>query len=139
MAATKVSPSAEVGTSICYAVQNTVNTLATFTETRCWPALKDGYGFAIVSDKPVFSVPAAKKAWLLTVAAALGKEMNDRNLRGGEVVVSDAPNIGNRVGWSFPVQLARNLQRRINRDEITLDAMYGELIANMKKVTAERR
>src|SRR5438128_3212935 len=122
VAAPRREASFDTAQAVCYSVQNHVNTLADFTYTRCWPALlKHGYGFLIISEKPVFSAPAAKKAWLLTVVGAVGKEMNDRGLSGQELMVSDVQNTTNRIGWSLPLEVATSLQRRAQREEITLE------------------
>lgn len=130
------APSVDTGLAICSRVQDAVNGLVDFTSTRCIPALANGYGFVIISDKPVFAAPAAKKAWVLTVVAAVGKEMNDRALSGGEMLLSDVASTRQRVAWSFPVNLARSLQHQIQHDQISLDDMYATVTRNLKKVNA---
>lgn len=122
------------GLAICSHVQDRVNGLADFTFTRCFPALANGYGFVIISEQPVFATPAAKKAWLVTVVAALGKEMNDRSLSGGEMLLSDVANTKRRVAWSLSVPLARSLQRRVSTGKIDLDEMYASIIRELKRV-----
>src|SRR6266852_8129918 len=60
----------------CSEVQNYVNALVDFTNTKCLPGgakKKGSFDLLMISEKPVFSVPAAKNAWLLVVVASVGK------------------------------------------------------------------
>ncbi len=69
--------SVEKGQSICYEVQNYVNTLVDYTQTSCFPCSgKAGaLSFIVLSSQSVFSVKESKKAWLLVVGS-FGKTLN---------------------------------------------------------------
>lgn len=132
------------GLELCWDIQNYINILVDYTTTKCIPSRaekKDVVSFILISEKPVFSSEDAKKAWLLVVVGAVGKVMNDRpNIEGDEVIVSDVNLTRQYRYYSFPVNLAKNLQGQLYRNEISLDRCYTDLTRkmNFKKIEPKK-
>lgn len=123
--------------ALCYRIERTINTIANFTTTQCAPSGGSKRGtisFVVITSKPVFATETAKKAWLLVAVAAVGDALNkDPAAKGDELWLSDATNTKRHVAWIMPTRVAQSLQRRIKRNEITLDQMYAEIGKNLKR------
>lgn len=133
--------SADVGMSICYAAEKTINGLVDYTNTNCLPSAgrAGAQSFLVISDEPVFSNAASKKGWVIVVVGAIGKAMNARStLKGDELWMSDMKQTANRVAYVIPVSLAKSLQRRIYNEEITLEQFYAEVQKNMVRKTVPK-
>ena len=138
---TALAQNADIGQSICYEAERTVNALADFTRTTCLPSRgrKAGtYGFIVLSGKAVLANDKSKKVWTLIATAAVGKALNDRpGVKGDELWLSDAPTMKRRQAYVVPASLAQSLQRRVHGGQISLDQMYAELGRHMKLRTIE--
>jgi hypothetical protein len=66
-----------------------------------------------------------EKAWIVGVAAAVGKVMNKhRKTKIDELWVADVKQEKRGVGHVIPVALAKSLQRSVEEGKIGLDQMY---------------
>jgi hypothetical protein len=114
---------------LCYKIQNFINALANYTDTLCIPALgQQGVTFLLLSKKPILSVEASKKAWLIVTVGAVGKVMTmHHTIKASEVYVSDMNLMKNRQGFKYPVDLAKRLQRQAAEERLELDELYDQL------------
>ena len=114
---------------LCYKIQNFINALAKYTDTLCIPALgQQGVTFLLLSKEPIFSVEASKKAWLVVTVGAVGKVMNmHQTIKASEVYVSDMNLMKNRLGFKYPVDLAKRLQQQAAEAQLEIDEFYGQL------------
>ena len=123
---------------LCYTIENYINGLVDYTTTKCLPGTgsqKGTIGFILISSKPIFSVEASKKAWLIGVVGAVGKVMRDNpNIKVGEVYVSDTNLMKNRRAYIFPGELAKTLQLKAFDGEINLEHLYLQLNRAMKEI-----
>lgn len=118
----------------CYDMEALINKLASFTSTKCLPAKgTTGFSFIFLSSEPVFSVPAAKKAWLLSIVGAFGNTFNKNTMISDEVIVSDMNSMKQRINYKIPAPIARKLQRQIKTNQIGLEEMYREILTNLKQ------
>ena len=114
---------------LCYKIQNFINALAKYTDTLCIPGLgQEGVIFLLLSKEPIFSVEASKKAWLVVTVGAVGKVMNmHQTIKASEVYVSDMNLMKNRLGFKYPVDLAKRLQQQAAEAQLEIDEFYGQL------------
>lgn len=122
---------ADIGRALCYDIEKTINALATFTTTSCFPAKGKAAGavsLLILSDQPVFDDAKARKGWLLIAVAAVGSSLNDRpEVRADEVLFSDAVRTQSRIGYVLQAATAKMLQRKVKSEQIGIDAMYAAI------------
>lgn len=133
--------SVEKGQSICYEVQNAVNTLVDYTQTSCLPSAgkDEAFSFIVISSKPVFSVEASKKAWLLVVVASFGKTLNEQPpIKVDELLLSDTNLMKGRIAHVFPASLAKSLQRQVYNGQIDLEGMYAVIKKNLVQKTISK-
>jgi hypothetical protein len=117
----------------CSEVEAYANTLFDATRTKCGAA-KGGI-FAVVAEKPVFSVPAAKKAWVLIIVGAVGKIANDHpGLGCTALVMSDADTARQRRGYSLPCSTAKSLQRDISSGKLSVETAWKQIDTSLKEV-----
>jgi len=136
-----LAQSADQGQAICYEVQNIVNALVDYTETKCLPVAKEAeaISFIVISSQPVFSREASKKAWVLVVVASIGKALNQRpGVKTNELWLSDINRMKGRVAYGMPVTVAKTLQRRIVNNKLNLDQMYSIIKKRLKKKVIPR-
>lgn len=116
------------GEAACFDLERKINLLADFTRTTCLPGAGTEPGtlsLILVSSEPVFSVEAAKKAWLLAAVAIVGLRFRENPaIRGGEIVFSDNALMQERMAFSLPVPLASTLQAKVASGAISLDEMW---------------
>lgn len=134
---------AEKGEALCYQIQNSVNALADFTRTSCLPSAGStpgSYSFIVLSSKPVFSVEASKKAWLIVAIAAAGDSLNKQSsVKADELWLSDTALMKNRTAHVFPAPLAKSLQRRVKNGQLDLEGMYSEIKRNLVQKTVQKK
>lgn len=138
LGALAIAQDAAKGASICGEVQAVVNEMVDYTRTSCIPAggKAGAISFICISDKPVFSVEASKKAWMLVMVASLGKTLNEQpSVKVDELYLSDANLMKNRTAYVLRAELARSLQRQIYSDQISLDEMYSTISRSLVKKT----
>jgi len=138
-----LSQSTEKGQALCYQIEKTVNALVDYTQTSCIPSAGKNPGthsFILLSSKPVFSIEASKKAWILVAVAATGDALNkNASVRAEELWLSDATQMKSRTAYVMPAPLAKSLQRRVKGEQITLDGMYSEIIRNLSQRSIPKR
>jgi len=133
--------SVEKGQSVCYEVQNAVNGLVDYTETKCLPTggKAGALSFIVISSEPVFSVEASKKAWVLVAVASIGKTLNDQpSLKVDELWLSDVNQMKSRIAHVMPVSLAKSLQRQVYNGQIDLDGMYAAIKKSLVRKTVSK-
>lgn len=133
--------SIEKGQSICYEVQNAVNGLVDYTETKCLPSggKAGALSFIVISSEPIFSVEASKKAWVLVAVASIGKVLNDQPLiKVDELWLSDVNQMKGRVAYVIPVSLAKSLQWQVYNGQIDLGGMYAAIKKNLVQKTVSK-
>ena len=138
-----LAQAADVGQSICYEVEKSVNALAAPTTTSCVPSKGPTAGsisFLVICNQPVFSTEGAKKAWLLVAVGAVGKSLNDRPaVKADELWLSDLNQTKAKTAYVMPVSVAKNLQRKAQLDQIaSLDALYAEIQRALVKREVKR-
>lgn len=138
-----LAQSAEKGEALCYQIQNSVNALADFTQTSCLPSAGSApgsYSLIVLSSKPVFSVEASKKAWLIVAVAATGDSLNRQpSVKADELWFSDTTLMKNRTAHVFPASLAKSLQRRVKNGQMDLEGMYSEIKRNLVQKTIQKK
>lgn len=116
--------SPEKGQALCYQIEKVVNALVDYAQTSCLPTAGRSPGthsFILISSKPVFSVEASKKGWLLVAVAATGDALNkSASVKADELWLSDANEMKSRTAYVLPAALARSLQQQIKGDKISL-------------------
>lgn len=133
--------SVEKGQAICYEVQNAVNGLVDYTETKCLPTegKAGALSFIVISSQPVFSVEASKKGWVLVAVASIGKSLNEQpSVKVDELWLSDVNQMKGRVAHVIPVSLAKALQRQVYNGQIDLDGMYSAITKNLVRKTVPK-
>jgi hypothetical protein len=115
-----------------------IDTLVDYTDTVCLPtsvASSSGVSFMLISEKPVFSVEASKKAWLLVGLGAIGYVLNEKrpDLKAGEAVFSDGERLKSRTGYFVEVSVLKSLQRRVKSGAISVESAYAELMKNLRE------
>ncbi len=135
--------SAQKGLSICEHIEKNINVLVDYTRTSCFPSsgnVRGAYSFIIISSKSVFSIEASKKAWLLVAVASVGDALNkDDSVKADELWLSDANLMKDRVAYVMPVGTAKSLQRQIRANQITLEAMYTQILKCLTRRTIRKR
>jgi hypothetical protein len=125
------------GQALCYQIEKTVNALVEFTQTSCIPArgkVKGGVSFILVSSKPVLSLDAARKGWIVVAVAAVGQALNrSPSVKGEEIWLSDYELTKKRTAYALPASLAKTLQREIKADKINQDEMYSAISQNLRE------
>ncbi|MFI5059494.1 MAG: hypothetical protein ACHQLQ_15080 [Candidatus Acidiferrales bacterium] len=121
---------------MCSRIAQNANILADYVGTGCEPAKgKDGtVDLVIVARKPIFYKPDTKKAWLLVIMGAVGKELTDHaDVPIGDIIVTDTALASQEIMYSFPAQLAKTLRNRVHGGEMTLLEAYAELLEGMHR------
>jgi hypothetical protein len=140
---TTIAQSANKGEALCYQIQNSVNALADFTDTRCFPSAGNtpkSLSFIILSSKPVFSVEASKKAWVLVAVAASGDSLNKQSsIKADELWLSDTNLLKGHIAYVIPASLAKSLQRRVKNGQINIETMYSEINRNLVRKTVQKK
>ena len=118
----------------CYEMQNLINVLVDFTDTKCLPGSDEiGMSFIFVSSEPVFSVPAAKKEWLLSVVGIFGQTFNKNSMESEQVIFTDNILLTRREAYLMPAPTARQLQHQIKNNQIDLETMYQRVLEALQK------
>jgi hypothetical protein len=122
---------ADPADALCHNVRQSVDTVADFTKTICFPAAgrsKSTSSFTLISEKPVFSNEKSKKVWLIVVCGAVGSELNKRGaVTADELWLSDVDHTKRRIAFVVSAQACKSLQARVYSNEISLEKMYSEL------------
>lgn len=129
---------------LCVDIKRLANGMFPETHTECLPSgVKEGKNatnFIIITKEAVFSVEAARKAWLLAVVGAVGKVMNDHpRMELGEVWVADAKSVKERKAWSLPGGLIKNLQAKLYVGKMTIEQAYSQILASLKERNYSRK
>lgn len=117
------------GDGLCHNIENLMNALVDYTRTKCFPTSDHGaVGFILMAEKPIFSVKASKKAWLIVTVGAVGKTMNAHpKIKSSDVFVSDMNMMKDRKSYKYPIALAKTLQRQAKADQIEMEELYKQL------------
>ena len=119
----------------CYEMQNLINVLVDFTETKCIPGGGDvGMSFIFVSSEPVFSVPAAKKAWLTSVVGMFGKTFNTNSMESDQVIFTDTILLTRREAYWMPAPKAKQLQHQVKNNQIDIETMYQRISESLQEL-----
>lgn len=135
--------SPEKGQAMCYQIEKMVNALVDYTQTSCLPTAGKSPGthsFILISSKPVFSVEASKKGWLLVAVTATGDALNkNASVKADELLLSDANQMKSRTAYVLPAALARSLQQQIKSNKIGLESMYSQISSNLSQRSIPNR
>jgi len=122
----------------CAEMEGDINALVDFTRTKCIPAKDpDGMSFIFVSEKPVLSVPAAFKGWVISVTAIFGDTFNKNNFKTSAILVTDIDHAADKKGFRIHSKTARTLQRQVKADQITLEQYYEGIKADLTPYTVQ--
>ena len=125
----------------CRQVEGFVNVLFDATRTTCIPAgyaAKNGT-LMLFADKPVLSVPAAKKAWLFSVVGSVGLVMNDAlSLRCVNVVLVDSEGMQARRGYSLPCPFVKRTQLDIKVGTLTIEDAWARIEKALKPINVQK-
>ena len=134
--------SMEKGQAICFQIERFINTLVDYTHTSCVPMFgteKRAFSFALISTKPVLSVEAAKKGWIISAVGSAGEILNrNPSLKVDQLFLSDVERMKSRVAYMVSANVVKSLQRRIKADQIGIEAMYSEVSKNMTRQVAPK-
>lgn len=129
--------SQKTGEALCAEMSNTINTIVDFTKTICFPAAgkdKNTYSFMLASEQPVMQIPDAKKAWVLIAVSAAGYSLNQHpQIKTDEIMLTDAMMTKMHKVQTIPAKLAKELQAKMSTDQMTPDAAYSQISANLKE------
>ncbi len=129
--------SPQTAMSMCRQIENDINLMAPLPKITCSPGTgtaNRSLFFIIVASRPVFAVESSKKAWLIYVVAAVGKQLNDNGaVIAEEVAVSDATLMQDRVAFTLSADLVKSLQTRVRTGQMNFDDMYLEIQRNLKR------
>ena len=109
---------------LCEEMGHQVDVLVHYTAAKCIPALMStGTDFIFISEKPVFSVEASKKAWMLVVVLAVGKTLNsEKPFSMRTKYFSETCSMAKETTYvTIPASLAKSLQRKVYSGEMSLD------------------
>ena len=116
----------------CAQMENYINYLVEFTQTKCIPGKEpEGMSFIFISEKPVLSVPDSFKAWMIVVTAAFGNTFNANSMKTSFLVVTDMNTVAQKKGFKIPAKTARALQKKLKSDQISLEAYYAGIERDM--------
>lgn len=123
-----------VALGLCKDMEQQVDAIVDYTQTKCIPALSDhGNNFIFVSSKPVFSVEAAEKAWILIVTSAYGHEFNKMSdYRVGNVYLADTTMVPALRYYVLSGELAKKLQKEMYEGQVTPATAWDRIVASMK-------
>jgi hypothetical protein len=89
-----------------------------------------------IASEPVFSLPAARKGWLLVVVGVLGHQLNEvSRLPTDALFVTDMDQLKNHQAYFISALTAKRLQAKVKQGAMSLDAMYAVLDANLASHT----
>src|SRR5579864_7324683 len=122
-----------VAMGLCSEMEGYVNSLVDFSTTKCIPEFdKLGVNFIFVTEKPLFSVESAKKAWLITVVGAYGKTLSERgNYKVDSLYLADAEMAKVVSYQTMKGSVAKELSRKVRAGEIDLNAMYARILSSL--------
>ena len=124
-----------IAMGLCSQMERLVNALVDYASTECLPNIsdKESASFIFIVDKPIFSVEASKKAWILVVVAAVGKTLNDESSYSADkILFADLSMAKEKNYYTVSAGLAKSLQRKVNNGEINLATMWSEVTAALK-------
>jgi hypothetical protein len=123
------SDQALIPMGLCEEMGHLVNVMVDYTITKCIPALSNkGTNFIFISEQPVFSVEASKKAWLIVVVSVAGKTLNDKSsYKADKIFVGDVSMVKERHFYTVPAALAKSLQPKLYNGQISAEAMWGRI------------
>ena len=119
---------------ICSEITKKIDAVARFTPTYCGPATSKAgvLSFGIVAAKPVLSVVASRRTWLLATIDAVGYALNKRpSVTVDELALSDDTMMTKRINYLFPASLAKSLQRQFVNKQIDTEALYAAIEKNL--------
>jgi hypothetical protein len=113
---------------LCQKIENLMNDLVDSTKTKCFPSARHGaVSFILIAEKPIFSVKASKKPWLIFTVGVVGQTMNAHpNIRSSQVFVSDLNIMRNRKSYKYPITLAKTLQRQAKAGQMGTEELYKQ-------------
>ena len=140
---TNSTANALTGKGLAYDIEKTINALVDYTHTACIPTAgeqPDTYSFIILSERSIFGVEAAKKGWIMTIAGAVGKTLNDNpKFKAEEVYFSDSSLMRARRAFVVDASLLQSFQKRVKGDQMTLEQMYAEITRAMTEKKIPKR
>jgi hypothetical protein len=128
-----------IAMGLCQDMDYYINSVADFTETKCIPVPNDrGSNFIFVSLKPVFSVKASEKAWVLVVSLSFGREFNKKaDYKVGSLYLADMTMVPNLSYSVLSGELAKKLQKQVYDGQIEPDAAWESIVSAMKSYKGE--
>lgn len=114
---------------LCRQIEKFINALAHDTRTQCLPSSDHGaLSFILISENPIFSAEASKKAWLIVTVGAVANVMRGHtNIKSADVLVSDTNMMKKRRGYKYSIALATRLQQQTKAHQIGLEELYQQL------------
>jgi len=124
----------------CADIERMIDGLIDYTDSMCLPAAvaaPAGASFIIISEQPVFTVEASKKAWLLASMGAVGFVLNEKrpSFKADEVIFSDLQRSKERTAYGIKASVLKSLQRRVKSGKLDLNAAYTEMLGAMRRVS----
>lgn len=123
-----------IAMGLCEDMDQNINTVADFTETKCIPALDDrGNNFIFISSNPVFTVESSEEAWALVVIAAFGHEFNNKsNYEVRNIYLSDVNMAKTLNYFVLSGELAKQLQSQVYNGQIEPEAAWATIVSSMQ-------
>jgi hypothetical protein len=124
-----------IAMGLCSQMERLVNALVDYASTECLPNISDPKSttFIFIADKPIFSVEASKKAWILVVVAVVGKTLNDESSYSADkILFADVSMVKEKNYYTIRASLAKSLQHKVNSGQMNLATMWSEVTAALK-------
>jgi hypothetical protein len=124
-----------IAMGLCSQMERLVNALMDYASTERVPNISDpkSTSFIFIVDKPIFSVEASKKAWMLVVIAAVGKTLNDNSsYSADQILLAELSMAKEKKYYATRASLGKSLQHKASIGQINLDTMWSEVIAALK-------
>ena len=113
---------AQISTSASNTITQQINALVSdYTDTTVIPT--DGSDAVLVVSTKILSTKQIMDLWIFVSASAVGKHLNDTpSLRMNEIWFSDVAGMKSKPStyYSLPTAIAKSVQSKIERGEITL-------------------
>jgi len=122
-------------TRVCARVAPIINALIDFAETACVPGREAGGYTLMIVTKQTAVAGTTRRSYLLTVVAAVGKELDTVGTkRINAVAIMDRQLATQRKYLRIPVTDVLKISRDLRADLITLDQMYAAIEESAKVV-----
>ena len=123
----------EPGHGLCRDIAETVNAVADFTDTLCLSSRDpEGMSLVLISLQPVFTIEAAKRAWLITSVGTVASVLAESEAQTHLLILTDVE--ASREGRLFSIAppVAQDLSREAREGRLSPKQFYDKIVAAMR-------